>query len=405
MLTEIPKLEEGIVLTAFDSADSKLTTLLRSPHGRSWKIAPAMAEVIQAIDGQRTTAEIISHLVPDSNPEKATQVQSIIWNDLRGMGLLQRYEATTASPRSSLALRVPLIPAVIVRFVSLPLTVLYRPFVFVSMSIVVFVLQLFWLTTGRWTRPETPSSSVADTLFVALLVALSYLLHEFGHTTACQRFGVNPGEIGFGFYWLFPVSYANVSSAWGLRRNQRAVVDIGGLYFQLLFISGLMLLSIFHPQRLLTTAILLCELSLLPNLDPFIKMDGYWLLSDLTGVSNLSLIFKDWMSGRNERSQSLPASSRRILTVYSWLTVLFISGFFLRLSVEMPSFIGQTVQLARDVMAARHLSTTAALVIPLLLHIALLGLIAYSAYSLLQFAGRMTVFRYFPTKGTPHGAI
>jgi putative peptide zinc metalloprotease protein len=90
-----------------------------------------------------------------------------------------------------------------------------------------------------------------------------------------------------GLYLLFPVFYANVSSAWRLERKARVVVDLGGMYFQLLLTIPAWFL--FHLTREPLWLLLFLELDamILFSLNPFLRFDGYWLCSDLLGVPNL----------------------------------------------------------------------------------------------------------------------
>jgi putative peptide zinc metalloprotease protein len=50
------------------------------------------------------------------------------------------------------------------------------------------------------------------------------------------------GSIGFGFYLLIPVFYADVSNAWSLSPGKRIIINIAGMYFQLLLSCLLVLI-------------------------------------------------------------------------------------------------------------------------------------------------------------------
>ena len=40
------------------------------------------------------------------------------------------------------------------------------------------------------------------------------------------------GNIGFALYFIYPAFYTDVTKVWRLPRLKRAVVDLGGIYFQ-----------------------------------------------------------------------------------------------------------------------------------------------------------------------------
>jgi putative peptide zinc metalloprotease protein len=120
-----------------------------------------------------------------------------------------------------------------------------------------------------------------------LMLLLSVLLHELGHLAACRYFHCPHGGIRFGLYLIFPVLYADVTPAWRLSRKARVVVDLGGVYFQLLLTIPLFCLH--HCTRDPLWLLLFLELDgmILFAMNPFLRFDGYWVCSDLLGVANL----------------------------------------------------------------------------------------------------------------------
>lgn len=171
------------------------------------------------------------------------------------------------------------------------------------------------------------------------LMAVSLFWHELGHATACSALGGKPRDIGVIIYLVFPSVYSDVSDAWRLKRWQRVVVDLGGIYFHLM-IAGVYLLGYgltgWNPLR---EAFLLIITLCLLSLNPVLKFDGYWMLSDLLDVPNLSQQPKQlWQHAlkrwRGQPTAPLPWGKRTIafLSVYSvvsvgvlvWLTVEFL---------------------------------------------------------------------------------
>ncbi len=120
------------------------------------------------------------------------------------------------------------------------------------------------------------------------LFFLSLLVHELGHAAACRRYGAQPGEIGITVYLVFPALYSDVSSAWRLRRWQRQVVDLAGAYTQL--IVGVLYVCAYlaGAGSVFRTAFLMIVYTNLFSLNPVFKFDGYWLVADSLGVTNLS---------------------------------------------------------------------------------------------------------------------
>ena len=68
------------------------------------------------------------------------------------------------------------------------------------------------------------------------LAVASMLFHECGHAAACRYGGARPGVIGVGFYVVWPAFYTNVTDAYRLGRAGRIRTDLGGVYFNAVFV-------------------------------------------------------------------------------------------------------------------------------------------------------------------------
>lgn len=134
----------------------------------------------------------------------------------------------------------------------------------------------------------------AEALLFCALTAATFLLHELGHAAATARWGQKPAEIGIGLYLIFPVLFSNVTSAWALTLRQRIVVNLGGIYLQGLAIACLVPFQIHGNDPVLALVIVLNLFSILVNLNPFFRFDGYWIYSDLFGIPNLRERSRSW---------------------------------------------------------------------------------------------------------------
>lgn len=124
-------------------------------------------------------------------------------------------------------------------------------------------------------------------LYFFLFGFIICLFHEIGHASALSYYGKKAGDIGVGFFLFYPVFYCDVSEAWFLKKNERVVVNLGGIYFELLA-ANLFIISTYMTDNM----IYVCLASLILfrtilNLNPFLRRDGYWILSDLTNKPNL----------------------------------------------------------------------------------------------------------------------
>jgi putative peptide zinc metalloprotease protein len=170
------------------------------------------------------------------------------------------------------------------------------------------------LAVREWDRlvaalPELFSLQ-ASVLFV-VGVAIVKSLHELGHAATAVRFGCRVPSMGVCFMVLLPMLYTDVSDAWKLSsRRERLLIDAAGLIVELCIACVAILMWVVLPEgplksiaaMLATTSILL---SLGLNLNPFMRFDGYYILSDFIGIENLqdrsfalgSWKLREWLFG------------------------------------------------------------------------------------------------------------
>ena len=186
-----------------------------------------------------------------------------------------------------LSIRIPLIPRRVVAALSRPvIPLLYSPAVALLFPLMFAAQVLFVIRTQKLLLQ---AHSFTGPTFWFLLAGnyLGLLFHELGHASACLKGGGKPGPIGFCVYLGIPAFYADVSAAWLLPRTRRALVDLGGMYFSLILASICSLLFVMLHIPVLGVLALLFDVTVVWNLNPFIRMDGYWLLSDVFGLHNL----------------------------------------------------------------------------------------------------------------------
>lgn len=170
-------------------------------------------------------------------------------------------------------------------------------------------------------EPDTNQSAIAWWVIV-MIVYTSLIVHEIGHLAACKFFGAKHGGMGVGLFFIYPVFYADVSDCWVLDRYQRAVVDLGGVMFQLMFGASIAIIGHSFGFMQTNTALLSILFCALINLNPFFRLDGYWFLSDIVGVTSLEQMRNDlcsycWNMLRSRRplAPMLFAESKMLLVV------------------------------------------------------------------------------------------
>lgn len=121
-------------------------------------------------------------------------------------------------------------------------------------------------------------------LIVVAVVLAGAVFHEFGHAAALRYGGGRARGMGVGVYLVFPAFYTDVTDSYRLGRWARVRTGLGGAYFHLLFASALIAAAVAFGYEFLLVAVLLINLEILRQFIPFARLDGYWVLADLTGV-------------------------------------------------------------------------------------------------------------------------
>ncbi|TWT96130.1 Peptidase family M50 [Botrimarina colliarenosi] len=169
-------------------------------------------------------------------------------------------------------------------------------------------------------------------------VVIAKAWHELGHALACRRMGAECHEVGVLLLALMPCLYCDASDAWTLpSRWRRTLVALAGVYFELILsvaAAAAWLVLAPGPTRVLALYLVgVASVStLLVNLNPLLRFDGYYVLADLWGVANLHQASREtlwgpvrrWIRGEMRPPEPAPASPWLLAlyalasTVYGW---------------------------------------------------------------------------------------
>ncbi|WP_372240492.1 biotin/lipoyl-binding protein [Pseudomonas sp. MN1F] len=127
----------------------------------------------------------------------------------------------------------------------------------------------------------------------AIALGFAKLCHEFGHAYMAKRAGCRVPSMGVAFMVLLPMLYTDVSDAWRVQdRRTRLLIGAGGVLAELILACiALLAWSLLPDGAGRTAAFMLASATwittLAINVNPLMRFDGYFLLSDLWGVDNL----------------------------------------------------------------------------------------------------------------------
>jgi putative peptide zinc metalloprotease protein len=347
-----PKLAAGVeLLGRYEGSGFKEPPyLIRRGDGQMIRLPQLLYLVAEQADGARdygSIADAVGGAI--SRRVAARDVQFLIDEKLRPLGLLEGKDGVDVpslpktNPLLGLKYKAALVPARVVRILAAIFSPLFLPPVILAVLAGVVALD-YWLFAVHGV-----AQSLRETLYepgtlllVFGLVLVSAIFHECGHAAATRYGGAQPGAMGAGLYFVWPAFYTDLTDAYTLGRGGRLRADLGGVYFNAIFMlgtAGAYFLTGFEPLLLL---IPLQHLEIVHQLLPFFRLDGYYVVSDLTGVpdilSRVKPTLRSLLPGveTDPRVQELKPWARAVVTVYVSILVPVLIALFSIMAFAAP---------------------------------------------------------------------
>lgn len=224
------------------------------------------------------------------------------------------------------------------------LKVFYQPwFVALSLAGMVVMAGIFAV---RWDQIAQSTldfynfreKTAYDILQFLLLMFVIVTIHEFGHALTCKHFGGEVHEIGFVLFYFTPAFYCDVNDAYLFPKKWHKLwVTFAGAYIEL-FICVLATFAWLWSRPdsalhgLTYKVILFTGLSsIVFNINPLVKLDGYYALMDWLEIPNLSerayeylgYLIRSRVLGMKVPRPVTTRRQRRIFIVYSVLSICY----------------------------------------------------------------------------------
>jgi Barrel-sandwich domain of CusB or HlyD membrane-fusion len=298
-----PQLRRDLLLSYQETPDGRFFVVKDPATRRFFRFGEAEHFIAQQLDGS-TALEVIQQRVEAKFGVAApldTLAQFIA--RLRRMGLLQdegvggglRADTRRRVRGSLLYLRLKAFdPDRLLERLVHKVDSFFTPyFLVVSAALILIALGLTLVHWGEIGRGLLHLYRFEALLFAWLTVLVVTTAHEFAHGLTCKRFGGEVHEISFLLLFFQPAFYCDVIDAWLFpEKAKRLWVTFSGAYFEI-FLWALATLTwrITEPTTALHFLALVVMatsgIKTLFNLNPLIKLDGYYLLSDALEIPNL----------------------------------------------------------------------------------------------------------------------
>lgn len=186
-------------------------------------------------------------------------------------------------------------------------------------------------------------------LLLALAATGAKVLHELGHAVTARRLGVEVPTIGVAFLVMWPLLYTDTSDSWRLSdRRDRLTIACAGIACELALAVVATLLWALLPDGALRTACFYVAfvtwiVTLAINVSPFMRFDGYFILSDAIGMPNLHersfALARRWMRQtffsleEPDPEPALGARARRWMIGFALLTWVYRLAVFIGIAL------------------------------------------------------------------------
>ncbi|WP_119068927.1 hypothetical protein [Rubrobacter indicoceani] len=314
--------------------------LVRRADGQVVQLSRLLYLLVGCMDGFRDAEEISERVSLEFGRRVTAQnVEFLVEKKLLSLGLLAAGGGSDLAPPRldaaflGLRYRIGLLSAGTVWKATTPFLWLFRRGVMVGMLVALLALDV-WALAFHGVLEGVQEILYQPSLILAFVAIEMFAMawHECGHAAACRYGGAKPGVVGVGIYVIWFVFYSDVTDSYRLDKRGRLRTDAGGLYFDAIFTLGIAaayFLTGFEPLLILA---LLNQLNALDEFSPFLRLDGYYIMSDLTGIPDpfkyVKPVLLGLIPGRTPAPEvrAMKPWVRRIITLWvlSVVPVLFV---------------------------------------------------------------------------------
>jgi putative peptide zinc metalloprotease protein len=328
--TLVPQLNPSIRISPFGAGH-----ILVECNNHQLKLKKEFEQLFKLINGVNTVNAIATEYASSTRQNISESfIHRLLFNDLADYGVIITNKPVKKRERA-LHLRLSFIfwKGKSLNVISAALSPLFHSIFFYSslllMLLFIIPVLLYFKYNGLANAFE-----FKNMVLYAVVSFVIILLHELGHVAACHKYGAQHKGIGFGFYLFTPTFFADVSDAWRLPAKQRVIINLAGIYMELIIVTAFFGCFLVTQNEILFYSGVTILLHTLVNLNPFLKYDGYWVLSDITATPNLSKQaferFKQVLSTPSRKQFSIKDSALLLyaLASYGMVAVFLFALFF-----------------------------------------------------------------------------
>jgi putative peptide zinc metalloprotease protein len=331
-------------------------------NGKFIQLGELLYRVAQLCNGQQTVDEIAQRMTESTEWHVTADHVRQILQKMLPLGIIateadevtpsqeqaiSTRQADTTNSTLGITMRAQVIGPHIIQPIARGLQIFYRPALLIPLLIII-ALAHSWLYLEHGL-----SQGFMDILYrpwgfliVLGLLILGGVFHELGHAAALVYGGGYVRGMGAGMYLIYPAFYTDLTDSYRLGRWARVRTDLGGFYFHLIFVLGIIGLYFITEYEFLLLAVFFINLDILYQLIPFVRLDGYWVMADLTGIPDPITYMKPFLASlitvpgkKRSNVAQLRPQIRRIFLIYTLLTVPILLLGLVLLVYRLPGLV------------------------------------------------------------------
>lgn len=306
----LPPLREDLALhPGATQRDGSPSWMIEDPlKGRFYRIGWLEFEVIsrwQLGDAQQVVQAVTAETLLEPSVEEVLAIKQFFLQhellvnrellDKAAQGPLHHQSLATKALHNYLMFRLPLVnpDRFLERFLPAFAVLLSRKAMALSLLAGVVGLMLAVQQWDSFVTTFVETLSIQGLLSYSVALVFAKILHELGHAFTAKQLGLRVPRMGVAIVLLLPMLYTDTGETWRLtRRRDRFAIAVAGMRIELMLAAWCTLAWSFLPDGALRGAMFFLAttswiMTLAINASPFMRFDGYYMMSDVTGIPNL----------------------------------------------------------------------------------------------------------------------
>ncbi len=290
--------------------------------GRFFRVGLAQYTFLTMLDGKRTvstalmkTATLLREHAIDENEAASLckwAIESGLIESETGNSSARRQEQhemmrkkRMISYLNPMMMRVPIFnPDPLVTGISRYLGFLISPLgLFAWLAVVIYGFVHLAQNWSDFYTHRVNSFSPMDLVWIGATWLILKIVHELAHSLVCKKFGGRVQSCGLLVLLLIPLPFVDVTSSWRFDNKWKRILTSAAGMMSELFVAAIACYIWvntepgplqYHAGNVIITATLH---TLLFNINPLMRFDGYYMLSDFLEIPNLSTNGRAWLKG------------------------------------------------------------------------------------------------------------